>query len=101
MVFIDRLISYLKSQRYEALQKKNDDCGIEEAQDWIRQTPLQEEVRRYDYRKIDRYAYSIIEKLRKVPITNSNLEIIKNHLVKLAEQRNFVRQDLIKYISKI
>jgi len=50
---------------------------------------------------IDACARKVIQDLKKVPVTSSNLPLIQKHLIELGKQNDLLRQYLIKYLPKI
>lgn len=86
---------------YKALEKKDDDWGMEEAKQWLEDHPVNEKLHDFECTKIKKYAQEIITSLKKVPVNSSNVEMIAERLHKMAEHSDRFRKVLLKNISKI
>lgn len=107
MSFISRLSScfpWRVQEKYTALAKKDDNFAIEQAENWVDAHPIdyiQQEIRYSNKEKINKYANEVIQSLNKLPITSLNLEILIDHMVKMSEKSDLLKQSLIKKIQFI
>lgn len=86
---------------YAQVSKKNDDFGVCEAYQWQLANPTPDTSVTMSLDKTGQLARRIIKDLvKRVPLTTTTLEIIKNHLVKIAETSDVLRQQLIKALSR-
>ncbi|HUD01681.1 MAG TPA: hypothetical protein VMR37_05100 [Rhabdochlamydiaceae bacterium] len=92
-------------QDYYALQKKDDNLGIEEAQVWVQSHPLlvdtPEKLKLIETDKAERCAKEIIESLKKFPITPKNIEIIQPRLLDFCRWNPTISNYLIKHFKEL
>ncbi|MBS4168152.1 hypothetical protein [Parachlamydia sp. AcF125] len=73
---------------------------IEELQQWIEAHPADNSIQRLSTATaVNKYVKGLLDSLRRVPVTSSNIETLKKHLVLIAQQNDGVRRKLIKGIS--
>ncbi|KIC72841.1 hypothetical protein DB41_KA00040 [Neochlamydia sp. TUME1] len=89
-------------QEYEVLEKKDEDRGIEELRQWIETHPVTSSIKMLESaKKLDKYTNELMKSLKEVPLTTSNVDLLKDHLVLLAKQNDSVRRRLIDKISNL
>ncbi|BBI18190.1 hypothetical protein DB42_AC00680 [Neochlamydia sp. EPS4] len=89
-------------QEYEILEKKDEDRGIEELRQWIETHPVNSSIKMLESaKKLDKYTNELMKSLKEVPLTTSNVDLLKDHLVLLAKQNDSVRRRLIDKISNL
>ncbi|MBS4168139.1 hypothetical protein PARA125_000771 [Parachlamydia sp. AcF125] len=87
-------------QEYRGLEKKGNDRGVEELQQWIEAHPVNDSIQRLSTAKtVNKYVKELLDSLKSVPVTSSNIETLKKHLVLIAQQNDGVRRRLVKGIS--
>ncbi|MBS4166514.1 MULTISPECIES: hypothetical protein [unclassified Neochlamydia] len=89
-------------QEYEVLEKKDEDRGIEELRQWIETHPVNSSIKMLESaKKLDKYTNELMKSLKEVPLTNSNIDLLKDHLILLAKENDSVRRRLIDKISNL
>lgn len=90
---------------YIALQKKDDNLGIEEARMWVQSHPLPvekpENLKLFDIEKAQRCAKEIIASLKKVPITPNNLAILQPKLFDLCRWNPTISGYVIEHFKEL
>lgn len=86
---------------YEALSKKDESFSIEEVEKWIKKYPIDETekcIKCPILDNVDIYTNKVINGLRHCPIVPANIEIIKNHLLKMAQKHDLIGQALMNKV---
>jgi len=78
--------------QYQAVQKKDDDRGMEEAHAWIRFHPVDTKIYEASRERIQSYADEVIQSLKNVPLTTSNIEDVSLHFAKIAQESERLRR---------
>lgn len=103
MCFLHKIGSIFSSP-YHSLNKKDDDIGIEDSERWKQDFSIENVKAKTDYsvscKQVKIYAREIIRGIN-FPITDNNFEFIKFHLIDIAKQDDYLRQNLIDEVEKI
>ncbi|MGZ3634137.1 MAG: hypothetical protein ACXU9U_03065 [Parachlamydiaceae bacterium] len=103
MFLVDSIFSCwpLNRTQYDSLNKKDDDFGVEEVYAWKNLYPIDPDLSKLSTEKIKEYAKNIIKDLNALPITSSNIELVKEHLIEMSKQSDRMRCQLLERGSDI
>lgn len=85
----------------EALSKKDENFAIEEVEKWVQKYPIEETekwIKCPILKNADIYTNKVINDLRHCPIVPANIEIIKDHLLKIAQKHDLIGQALMNKV---
>ncbi len=86
---------------YQTVQKKDDDRGIEEAHAWIQFHPVDTKIYEATRERIQSFADEVIQSLKNVPLTTSNIEDISMHFAKIAQESERLRCRLADKVTSL
>ncbi len=75
-----------------------------QAEQWVNDHPIayiQKEIRYSNFKKVNKYANEVIHGLKNIPISSSNIELIKFHLVEMSKKSSNLNQALFKKIPSL
>lgn len=79
--------------------KKDDDRGVEEATRWKDSHEVDPVIVDKGAKAIQRYVDRIIKDLKKIQITSSNKDLVKDHLISIAHWSSTVSEQLEKELA--
>ena len=102
MACLHTFLSSLWPQKgYARLNKKDDDEGIQRAQQWKQAHHSDHCFENLTNDKLSRIACCIVKDLRTVEVDSSNQELVKEHLVALGKQSDRLRQYLVQQLQSL